>query len=211
VLLQDNGTVVSLSASQLTFPTEVVGTVSAAMNVVMTNNGSASIAISNIGTTANFSSTNNCGRNLAKGGRCTIKVYFTPSTEGNLTGVLTVFDNGGGSPQTVSLTGVATVLSIVPGSLNFGTQKVHTSSAPQIVTVTNTGSTRVLFTGITVTGRNASDFSEVNACGPLAAGTSCQISVTFTPRAAGARSASVSINDNGGGSPQKVTLSGTGD
>jgi hypothetical protein len=211
VLLQDNGTVVSLSMSQLTFPTQIVGTVSTAMNVIMTNNGSASIAISNIGTTANFSSSNNCGKSLAKGARCTIKVYFTPSTEGNLTGLLTVFDNGGGSPQTVSMTGVATVLSIVPSSLNFGTQKVHTSSAPQTVTVTNTGSTRVHFTGITVSGRNASDFSEVNACGSLAAGTRCQISVTFTPRATGARSATISLSDNGGGSPQKVTLSGTGD
>lgn len=211
VLLQDNGTVVSLSANQLTFPTQVVGTVSAAMNVVMTNNGSASIAISNIGTTANFSSTNNCGKNLAKGARCTIKVYFTPSTEGDLTGLLTIFDNGGGSPQTVSMTGVATVLSIVPSSLNFGTQKVHTSSAPQAVTVANTGSTTVHFTGITVTGRNAADFLEVNACGSLAAGTICQISVTFRPRATGARSAIISISDNGGGSPQKVRLSGTGD
>jgi len=211
VLLQDHGTVVSLSTSQLAFPTQIVGTVSVAMNVIMTNNGTASIAISNIGTTTNFSSTNNCGKSLAKGARCAIKVYFTPSSEGNLTGLLTVFDNGGGSPQTVSMTGTATVLSIVPSSLNFGTQKVHTSSAPQTVTVTNTGSMSVHFSGITVTGRNASDFSEVNACGSLAAGTSCQISVTFTPRATGARSATISISDNGGGSPQKVTLNGTGD
>ena len=210
VLLQDNGTVMTLSASSLTFPTQVVGTVSAPMNVVVTNTGIVSVAISSISTTANFSSTNNCGKSLAKGARCTVKVYFTPSAEGNLTGLLTIFDNAGGSPQTVSTTGVATVLSIAPESLNFGFQKVHTSSPPQTVTVSNTGSTAVRFTGITLTGRNASDYSEVNACGLLSAGTSCQISVSFTPRAAGARSAVISISDNGGGSPQKVTLSGTG-
>jgi trimeric autotransporter adhesin len=177
----------------------------------MMNNGTVSVAISKIGTTTGFSSTNNCGKNLAKGARCTIKVYFTPSSEGTLTGLLTVFDTGGGSPQTVALTGVATVLSIIPSNLSFGTQKVRSSSPPQIVTVTNTGSTRVHFNGITIIGKNSSDFSEVNACGSLAAGTSCQISVTFTPRANGGRSATSSISDDGGGSPQKVTLSGTGD
>jgi hypothetical protein len=34
--------------------------------------------------------------------------------------------------------------------------------------------------------------------------------VTFTPSATGVRSASVSIADNGGGSPQHVQLKGTG-
>ena len=36
------------------------------------------------------------------------------------------------------------------------------------------------------------------------------IGVTFTPSATGARSAAVSVSDNGGGSPQQVTLTGTG-
>lgn len=211
VLLQDTGTIVALSTSQLTFPLQLVGTVSAAKNVTMTNTGSVPVAISTISTTTGFSTTNDCGKSLAEGASCTIKGYFTPSTEGDQTGLITVFDNGGGSPQLVSLTGVATVLSIVPSSLNFGTHKVGTSSAPQTVTVTNTGGTSVRFSGITVTGRNPSDFSQVNACGlNLASGTSCQISVTFTPTATGARSAIVSIADNGGGSPQKVTLSGIG-
>jgi hypothetical protein len=41
-------------------------------------------------------------------------------------------------------------------------------------------------------------------------GQSCTVSVTFKPTATGSRSASVNITDNGGDSPQKVDLIGTG-
>ncbi|MGO8948434.1 MAG: hypothetical protein ACLQUY_12400, partial [Ktedonobacterales bacterium] len=44
----------------------------------------------------------------------------------------------------------------------------------------------------------------------VAAGASCSLSVTFTPSANGTRSATVTITDNATGSPQSVTLSGTG-
>jgi two-component sensor histidine kinase len=44
----------------------------------------------------------------------------------------------------------------------------------------------------------------------LLPGGSCTIQVTFTPKAKGKRSATLEVNDNGGGSPQKVGLIGTG-
>jgi len=60
-------------------------------------------------------------------------------------------------------------------------------------------------------GANPKDFAQVNNCGTsIAAGASCFIGVTFTPSAKGSRSASVSVSDNGGGSPQQVPLAGTG-
>jgi two-component sensor histidine kinase len=39
---------------------------------------------------------------------------------------------------------------------------------------------------------------------------SCTIQVTFKPTATGARRAVLAFSDNGGGTPQKVTLAGTG-
>jgi hypothetical protein len=36
------------------------------------------------------------------------------------------------------------------------------------------------------------------------------LTITFTPKATGARTGILGIADNGGGSPQQVTLSGTG-
>jgi hypothetical protein len=71
-------------------------------------------------------------------------------------------------------------------------------------------------TGITVTltGADASDFAIVptsNVCGTtLPAESSCFIDVTFTPQAAGSRTATLSVNDNATNSPQTVSLTGTG-
>src|SRR5947199_6932573 len=44
----------------------------------------------------------------------------------------------------------------------------------------------------------------------LAAGANCTINVTFTPTASGARTGTLSLADNAGGSPQIMTLSGNG-
>jgi hypothetical protein len=88
---------------------------------------------------------------------------------------------------------------------------VGAKSLPQRVTLSNKGSVAVNITGISITGTNAHDFAETNTSGKtVPAGESCFISVTFTPFAKGSRSASVSVGDNGGGSPQKVGLAGMG-
>ena len=66
-------------------------------------------------------------------------------------------------------------------------------------------------TSIAVTGTNAGDFDQTNTCGSsVPAGGNCTISVTFTPTAIGSRTASVTITDNAAGSPQTVSLTGTG-
>ena len=105
----------------------------------------------------------------------------------------------------------APVASIAPGSLAFGNQTINTTSTAQTVTLTNTGNAALSIAGITVTGTNASDFAQSNTCGSsVAGGSNCTISVTFTPSASGSRTASVSITDNASGSPQTVSLSGTG-
>jgi hypothetical protein len=105
----------------------------------------------------------------------------------------------------------APVASIAPGSLAFGNQTINSTSAAQTVTVTNTGNAALSIAGITLTGTNAGDFAQTNACGSsVTGGASCTISVTFTPSASGSRTASLSITDNASGSPQTVSLSGTG-
>jgi hypothetical protein len=97
-----------------------------------------------------------------------------------------------------------------PASLSFGNQLINTNSATKTVTLTNTGSAKLLFTGV-VTGTNASSFSKYSTCsGPLAPGASCTITVTFTPIATGAATAALTFTDTAYGSPQSVQLSGTG-
>jgi hypothetical protein len=84
-------------------------------------------------------------------------------------------------------------------------------SSSQVVTLTNIGSAALSIASIAFTGTNAADFTQVNTCGAsVAAGGSCTIAILFTPSAIGARGASLVITDNASGSPQSISLSGTG-
>jgi len=96
-------------------------------------------------------------------------------------------------------------------TLAFGSVNVGQTSTPQSSTLSYMATTALTITGITISGAQSSDFSQVNSCGAsLAGGLSCTITVTFTPQAAGARTASIQIADSASNSPQTVSLSGTG-
>ncbi len=95
-----------------------------------------------------------------------------------------------------------------PLALSFPSQDVGASTA-QTTTFTNSESTALSITGVTITG--ATDFTQTNSCGSsLAAGASCTVTVTFTPSLAGARSATLNITDSAENSPQTVALTGSG-
>jgi fibronectin type 3 domain-containing protein len=119
---------------------------------------------------------------------------------------------------TVSVMLQAPRVQLTPSPLpSFGTVAVSsTSSPPQVVTLTNTGSAALTMSssGIAFGGTNPGDFSQNNTCptspSTLAAGSNCTINVTFAPTQAGARSASLNITDNAFDTPQNVSLSGTG-
>jgi hypothetical protein len=103
------------------------------------------------------------------------------------------------------------VASLSPPSLAFGSQSVGAASAVQSVTLSNTGNAALSITSLALTGTNAASFAQANTCGSsVAAGANCTVSVTFTPSATGSSTAWLSITDNASGSPQKVSLSGTG-
>lgn len=112
---------------------------------------------------------------------------------------------------TPSTTTSSPAVSLSPTSLTFGTRDTGTTSAPQSVTVTNTGSASLFVNSAAVP--NTLDFTEVDdGCSglTLAAGASCSVSITFSPSQAGTRTAAFTLTDNAPGSPQTVPLSGTG-
>jgi len=200
---------VGLSPSGLSFANQLVNTTSSSQAVTLSNTGSAALSIGGIVAIGDFGQTNNCGTSVSAGGSCTINVTFAPSATGARTGTLTITDNASGSPHAVNLTGTGTApaISLAPSSLSFTSQAVGMSSAAQTVTLTNTGSAPLNVPSITPSG----DFSQANNCGTtVAAGGSCTINVTFTPTASGARTGTLAITDNAAGSPQAVTLSGSG-
>src|SRR5438309_2235982 len=104
-------------------------------------------------------------------------------------------------------------VTLSPTSLTFPTQLISSTSAGMNVTLTNTGNATLTISSISVTGTHSAEYAQTTTCStvtPLPAGGTCTISVTFRPTAIGARSANLNVIDNGGGSPQLVPVSGTG-
>jgi hypothetical protein len=105
-------------------------------------------------------------------------------------------------------------VTLTPTPLTFASTKVGSTSAAQTATLKNTSTSAALTItsgGITITGTDASSFIKTTTCGSsLAAGASCTISVSFKPAATGTLTATLSVADNATGSPQKVSLTGTG-
>lgn len=95
----------TLSASSLSFDTELVDTTSPPLSLLVNNFGTATLNIASITATTSFAETDNCVPSLAPAATCTIKLTFTPSTSGDVSGTLSIPDNATGSPQTVSLSG----------------------------------------------------------------------------------------------------------
>ena len=95
-----NSATVSLVPGSLTYPTELIGTVSQPQTVTLTNTGTLSVTVSSIATTGTFSETNNCPSSLTGGQSCQILVEFEASARGVQTGKVIVTDTANHSPQT---------------------------------------------------------------------------------------------------------------
>jgi len=202
--------VAQLSTASLNFGVQRVAK-SATQTITLKNTGAVPLTLTSITTSSPFTETNTCGSSLAAGAQCDLSIGFTPHARGTFTGALTLADNAANSPQIVQISGVGTVLSLSPSSLNFGVQSVGTVSAPQTLTLTNGSRQPVQLIGTHITGSNTGAFSATNSCGTsVAAGTSCTFNVTFAPKQPGANSATLNITDDGGGGPQKIALTGTG-
>ena len=214
VNLSGTGTSVTLTPNPLVF-TPLLTSKSHSLSATLTNNASATLDISSVVTSGDFTSTNTCGGSVAPGGQCTIRVVFTPSATGTRFGTVTVTDSDGSSPQILNLTGVGTTLTVSPRKLSFGSQSVGTVSAPKTFTLTNNGSAALEISNVAVVGKYTQvipDYSQSNTCGTsLGAGSSCTVTVEFTPQIPGSIVGSIAIvNSESDTSPLIVSLSGTG-
>ncbi len=145
-------------------------------------------------------------------GSAVFNLTFRPAADGPASGVLTLQLTGSGqnaqfqTTVTVNLTGTGinpAVLSVAPGTLDFGDVSVG-SSQLRVVTVTNTGGQPASVTAST----NNAAFAAAPASFNLAAGASQTVNLTFTPSAAGPVQAAATFAITG--SSQTVSLTGRG-
>jgi hypothetical protein len=208
----------------LQFGNQDVGATSAPLTLTLRNPGAAALtfAASPYTISGDFAiiSGGSCDfpTGLASGASCTVEVTFTPQSAGALSGTISFATNASGSPQVVELngTGIAAsgpVAALTPSTLAFGNQTTGTTTAtPLIATLANSGTATLNISGISITGTNPADFAKSSTtCGAtLAAGSSCTISVTFTPASAASFSATLTVTDNASPTTQTSSLTGTG-
>jgi hypothetical protein len=103
-------------------------------------------------------------------------------------------------------------LSLSSSALTFPLRPIGSTSIPQSVTLTNTGSGNapLNFSSISLVGANSGDYILSNNCGSsLGAGGTCSISVSFSPTLVGTRTTTVQILSNAPTSPDIIQISGT--
>jgi Abnormal spindle-like microcephaly-assoc'd, ASPM-SPD-2-Hydin len=209
---------ITLSATSLTFAAQQVATQSAAQTITLNSIGSAPVVFGSLGLTGDFTETDNCAsKTLAFGSSCSVQIVFAPTATGARSGQLTIYANIAGGQATVSLNGTGTAAAAIvltPLTLSFAATIVNQTAASQNITVSNTGGTLATLTAPVLSG-NTGDFAVfANTCGTtLAPDTGCTLSITFTPTASGARSATLSVTDNSGtnsAATQIASLSGIG-
>jgi hypothetical protein len=182
-----------------------------------------------------FLSTTTCGATLAPAASCTVTLAYTPINQiatGSIspptlndTGSLVIESDAGSSPDLIDLTGSSTPVTVatpsnaaplatlVPSqsSLTFANTMVGNVSAPQTVTLDNTGTAALTILGLQAT----PDYTVSSNCASILAGASCTLTITYTPQSStqqgsgsGSRPSAIEIASNATTSLEFISLFG---
>lgn len=209
------GSPIVFAPATLAFGLQSPGTTSSTQSLTITNTGQSSLTIGSLikgGDAPQYFALKSdacTGTTLAANGSCTITIAFSPPVIGLFAAVLSVNDTASDSPQSVLITGNGTgpAAGLNPSYLTFTNQAVGTTSPPQSIVLTNTGTATLNISQIAST---VNYFAETNNCNPqIAVGASCTINVTFTPTTTGVQEGAIQVSDDALASPQQVGLTGT--
>jgi hypothetical protein len=217
--------IVECLPSPLDFGGVVLGTGSVDATLTCTNTGRVRVTIVGVDVSgshaADFTADGTpCIRTLSPTASCQLQVTFAPGAAGARQATLTLRTSPQtpAQPITVPLrgNGIArdSTLQLDPPALVFAEQLGFTTSPEQVITARNAGTVPVTISVVAVEDDPLGEFA-VAATGcrgtTLPPGSSCMVSVTFTPRASGGRAgAAVRLDSDGTGSPHRIPLSGAG-
>jgi hypothetical protein len=208
-----NSPIALLTSPATVFPSTQIHTSSSPLTAKLRNPNHVPLKLSGVQLTGDFSQTNGCANELPPGSQCSIAVTFLPQARGLRTGTLSVLDAAGHLAAILDFTGEAVTqgpaVTLLPASLTFTGVRVATQ-ATQTAQLTNTGTAPLSINSIAPTG--GGQFSVASNCGTsLAANASCTLTVTFSPSFPETQTAAISITDDAPGSPQVLTLTGSGE
>ena len=199
------------STTSLSFGNQTLNA-SATQSVTLTNTGNAAVSISQVNVAGSGFTLNGSAPlvTLSAGQAASFSVTFTPTTAGSATGSASVVSTAANSPLSISLSGVGVQpqISVVPGSVSFGTVTVGQTNS-QTITLSNPGSANL---NVTQSAGPGTGFGLTGLAMPLtlAPGKSTSFTVSFTPTSGTSSSSSLTLVSNAPNSPTTIPLSGTG-
>jgi hypothetical protein len=204
-----------VSQGSLSFAATSGGNASTPQAVTLTNSGTATIHITKLTTTPDFTVASFCAA-IIPNSSCSITVTFTPQASSSqaittVISALEITSDASSSLDFISLLGTATPSTLVlsPVALDFGAVLVG-ATATLPIKVTNGSPNPATLGGITSTG----DYTVAGNCptagSQLAPGASCTLQITFAPTQDGTRSGTVSIASSLTTLPLAVILTGSG-
>jgi hypothetical protein len=182
-----------------------------------------------------FLATSTCGATLGVGQSCSVTLTYTPINQvaagsnapvsSTDSGTLVIESDSASSPDLIDLTGSSTPVTVgtpsntaplaafvaSQSSLTFATTMAGDVSAPQSVTLDNTGTATVSILGV----QTSADFNVSSNCSTIVPGASCTLTVTFTPQnsvqlgASTTRTSAVEISSNASTPLEFISLIGT--
>jgi uncharacterized repeat protein (TIGR01451 family) len=169
-----------------------------------------------VGDTPDFATNFSGPESINPGSFVTFDVTFTPTAGGEKTATLEVIHDGENSPVLIDLIGtnIAPTSSLVanPTNVDFGLEQVNTTSAPQTITLSNTGALsdpEVEITAVTITGADAGDFAYTfTVPATVIQQSDVTIDVTYTPTTEGDKAANLVVTHDGDNSPTTIALTG---
>ncbi len=200
-----------LSVTSLAFGDQRVGTSSTAMRVTLTNTGNGPLNLNSVAIPPQYNVSNIVTPSIvAPGASIIFSVSFAPTVAGPVSGSVSIVSDAPTSPTILSLTGrgVEPVITLTPSSINFGNQRVGTSSAPTTVTLANTGTDALTVTDLSVPGPFT--MSGLTLPVTIGAGGSTTFRVTYSPTDLGPATSAVTITSDAPAGPATLPLSGNG-
>jgi phospholipase C len=158
------------------------------------------------GDTSDFKVWGCAGQSIPPGTPCWTGVRFVPTKAGPRSATITITDSDQSSPQTVSISGIGSMLEI-QSMLLFTQQQPVGKPAWRTFQVVNNGTTSISITSVTEIGEDYR-IGSTTCSGPLAPGGTCSIQIVFKPLAIGPRWAQVNVIDSDPGSPHQVRIVG---
>lgn len=198
---------VQLAPVSLSFGAIEVGTTSTALQVTVQNSSISAVPVSSVAATAPFVlASNTCGSTVAASSDCQLTVEFAPAQAGAASGTLTLATSSGSQTVALSGTGAAPPSdTLSPPSLTFAGTIIGQASAAQTVQLANSGGVPLTSIAAVASG----SYQVASTCGTqLAANSSCSLSVTFAPTAAGSQPGVLTVTDIL--KTQTISLAGTG-